>query len=473
MKLSKLVKGYSGPEAEIRSVCWDTRKLEAGALFFAIPGFKVDGGQFIDEAFAKGAAAVVCAESVEDARCIRVADPRAALAYAGAKWYGDPADKLKIIGITGTNGKTTTTYLLKGILEQVTGEKVGLIGTNQNLIGDETVPSTRTTPESFELQGLLAQMAEKGCKWVVMEVSSHALVLSRVAGITFAAGIFSNLTEDHLDFHKTMEAYRDAKALLFKQCKVGVVNLDDEAGRHYLQQAPCPMFTYSEKRDEADLTAKNLRFYPDKVEFEALTDTELCRVTVGIPGGFSVYNALAALAACRALGLEMEACCRALGGVRGVKGRVEVVPTAGKATVIIDYAHTPDALENVLSTLRELTDGKLYCVFGCGGDRDRQKRPIMGEIVARLADVSVVTSDNPRSEDPVEIIEEILAGMPEDVEKIVEPDRPAAICKALALAGEGDTVLLAGKGHETYQEVNGQFRHMDEREIVAEYFARK
>lgn len=473
MKLSKLVEGYTGKDLEITSASWDTRKLEPGALFFAIPGFKQDGGQFIDEAFRKGATAVVAAEGVADERCIHVSDPRKALAYAGCAWFGHPSKELKMIGITGTNGKTTTTYLLKGILEKVTGEKVGLIGTNQNLIGDEVIPSHRTTPESFELQGLLRKMVERGCKWAVMEVSSHALVLERVFGITFDAGIFSNLTEDHLDFHHTMEEYRDAKALLFKASRVGVVNLDDEAGRFYVQKGDCPMFTYSEKKVEADLTAKNLRLFPEKVEFEALTEGEICRVSVPIPGGFTVYNALAALGCCRALGLDLEGCSRALAGVKGVKGRVEVVEQPGDFTVIIDYAHTPDALEHILTTLREFTRGKLYCVFGCGGDRDRQKRPIMGEVVSRLADVAVVTSDNPRNEDPVEIIGEILAGVPEDVEKIVEPDRRKAIWKALSLAKPGDTVLLAGKGHETYQEVQGQFHHMDEREIVAEYFAPK
>ncbi len=472
MKLSDLVPS-AGRECEITSIAWDTRRMEPGALFFAIPGFQTDGGLFIDEAFSKGAAAVVCAQSVKDERCIPVLDPRKALAQASAAWFGHPGDAMDLIAVTGTNGKTTTTYLLKEILEQVAGAKVGLIGTNQNLIGDAVLPAHRTTPESYELQELLAQMRDAGCTHVVMEVSSHALCLQRVDGLTFRAGVFTNLTEDHLDFHKTMEAYRDAKALLFPRCKVGVVNLDDEAGRYYRDLGACPMFTYSENKPDADLTAKNLRLLPRQVEFEALSHDGLCRVVLPIPGGFSVYNALGALACCLAIGLPLEPCAAALANVRGVKGRVEVVPTDTDYTVLIDYAHTPDALENVLHTVRDFTPGRVICVFGCGGDRDPIKRPIMGGIAAKLADVCVVTSDNPRTEEPEAIIQDILAGFKSgDPEPVVEPDRERAIALALDMAKAGDTVLLAGKGHETYQEVNGVQRHMDEREIVAEHLSK-
>lgn len=473
MKLSKLTPLPQGfADREIASIAWDTRKLTPGALFFALPGFQTDGGLFIQEAFDKGAAAVVCAENVADDRCIHVPDPRIALAEASAAWFDHPADKMTMIGVTGTNGKTTTTYLLKEILERTRNAKVGLIGTNQNIIGDRCFEAQRTTPESYELQELFAQMRDAGCTHVVMEVSSHALALHRVHGLRFACGVFTNLTEDHLDFHHTMEEYRDAKALLFRQCDRGVVNLDDEAGRFYVQAGVCPMFTYSENKPEADLTAKNLKLLPDRVEFEALSANELCRVVLPIPGGFSVYNALAALGCCVALGLPLEPCAQALKEVHGVKGRVEVVPTPTDYTVLIDYAHTPDALENVLNTVRGFTKGRVICVFGCGGDRDRAKRPIMGAIGARLADIPVVTSDNPRTEDPAAIVEEVLAGFrPTDPKPVVEVDRPTAIHKALSIAKAGDTVVLAGKGHETYQEVNGVKRHMDEREIVADYFA--
>lgn len=472
MKLSKLVHLPADfADREIASIAWDTRKLTPGALFFALPGFKTDGGLFIQEAFDKGAAAVVCAESVPDDRCIRVSDPRAALAEASAVWFDHPADKMVMIGVTGTNGKTTTTYLLKEILERTQNAKVGLIGTNQNIIGDQSFEAQRTTPESYELQELFRKMLDAGCTHVVMEVSSHALALCRVHGIRFACGAFTNLTEDHLDFHHTMEEYQAAKGLLFHQCDVGVVNLDDAAGRAYAKEGACPMFTYSENKPEAGLTAKNLRLYPNRVEFEALSDHELCRVVLPIPGGFSVYNALAALSCCVAMGFPLEPCAAALKEVHGVKGRVEVVPTPTDYTVLIDYAHTPDALENVLMTVRGFTKGRVICVFGCGGDRDRAKRPIMGAIGARLADIPVVTSDNPRTEDPAAIVEEVLAGFrPGDPEPVVEVDRPTAIHTALSLAQPGDTVVLAGKGHETYQEVNGEKRHMDEREIVADYF---
>lgn len=475
MKLSELVALPQGFEdKDISSIAWDTRRLAPGGVFFALPGFKTDGGLFIQEAFDKGAAAVVCGDTVNDPRCIVVPDPRAALAEASCTWFGHPADKMTILGVTGTNGKTTTTYLLKEILERTQNAKVGLIGTNQNIIGDQAFEAQRTTPESYELQELFAQMLAAGCTHVVMEVSSHALALRRVHGIRFACGVFTNLTEDHLDFHHTMEEYQAAKALLFRQCDVGVVNLDDAAGRAYAKEGPCPMFTYSENKTGADLSAKNLALYPERVEFEGLTATGLCRVVLPIPGGFSVYNALAALGCCLAMGFPLEPCAAALREVRGVKGRVEVVPTPTDYTVLIDYAHTPDALENVLLTVRGFTKGRVICVFGCGGDRDRAKRPIMGAIGARLADISVVTSDNPRTEDPAAIVEEVLAGFrPTDPKPVVEVDRPTAIHKALSIAKAGDTVVLAGKGHETYQEVNGVKRHMDEREIVAEYFEKK
>ena len=459
-------------ELDITSIAWDTRRMEKGALFFALPGARDDGARYIDQALAQGAAAVVCAEGEsQDPRCIFVEDPRKALAQASAAWFGHPGDRMTLIAVTGTNGKTTTTYLLKEMLERVTGAKVGLVGTNQNLIGREVLPAHRTTPESYELQELLRRMCDAGCTYVVMEVSSHALTLRRVYGLTFQAGVFTNLTQDHLDFHKTMEEYRDAKALLFSQCRVGVVNLDDEAGRYYAGLGLCPMFTYSENKPQADLTAKNLRLLPRRVEFEALSRDALARVSLPIPGGFSVYNALGALACCLALGLPLEPCAAALAHVRGVKGRVEVVPTPTDYTVLIDYAHTPDALENVLLTVRDFTPGRVICVFGCGGDRDQGKRPIMGQIAQRLADAAVVTSDNPRTEDPMAIIGDILSGFREgEAPAAVEPDRARAIALALSMAEAGDTVLLAGKGHETYQEINGVQRHLDEREIVADYF---
>ncbi|MGN8875830.1 UDP-N-acetylmuramoyl-L-alanyl-D-glutamate--2,6-diaminopimelate ligase [Pseudoflavonifractor sp. HCP28S3_F10] len=460
------------PEMEISGISYDSRTLRPGELFVALPGYRTDGHRFIRQAVEKGAALVLCEHAPEEkGPWLTVPDARAALAGVSANWFGHPARELTVIGVTGTNGKTTTTYLLKEVLERAAGARVGLIGTNQNMIGPAVLPASRTTPESWEVQRLLRQMADSGCTHVVMEVSSHALVLRRVEGIRFAAGIFTNLTQDHLDFHGTMEAYREAKGLLFRQCGRAILNLDDEAGRYYAGTAPCPVFTYSENKDEADLTAKNIRLFPGHVEFEAVIRGGICRVRLPIPGGFTIYNALGVIACALNLGLELGAIADALAQARGVKGRIEVVPTPTDYTVIIDYAHTPDALENILTTVRDFTPGRVICVFGCGGDRDRSKRPVMGAIADALADTAVVTSDNPRTEEPGAIIRDILAGMDGGGAKVVvESDRRAAIALALNMARPGDTVLLAGKGHETYQEIGGVRHHLDEREVVAACF---
>ena len=460
-------------DMEITSISYDTRTLAPGALFLALPGAKTDGAQFIPEALAKGAAAILCEAPPEEAGpWLGTPDARRALALVSANWFGHPARELTLLGVTGTNGKTTTTCLLKEMLERVLQTKVGLIGTIENQIGDWPLPAHRTTPESYEVQQLLRQMVDAGCTHVVMEVSSHALVQHRVEGLQFAAGVFTNLTQDHLDFHHTMEAYREAKGRLFRQCRQAVLNLDDEAGRWYREQVSCPTFTYSENKDSADLTAKNIRLFPGHVEFEAVARGEIQRVHLPIPGGFSIYNALAALSCGRCLGLRLEDMAAALRSAHGVKGRVEVVPTPTAYTVLIDYAHSPNALENILLTARDFTAGRLICLFGCGGDRDRTKRPLMGAVVRELADVAVVTSDNPRTEDPWAILHNILDGMTGPGGEIhVEPDRPQAIRWALAQARPGDVIVLAGKGHETYQEIDGVQYPMDERAIVADYFA--
>ena len=478
MRLNQLLAGVALTErragdVECSGICYDTRTMVPGCLFVALPGYKTDGHKYIAQALEQGAAAVLCQHPPEgEGPWLVTPDARAALAAVSANWFGHPARDLTLLAVTGTNGKTTTTYLLKAMLEGVLGARVGLIGTNQNMVGEEVLPAHRTTPESYEVQQLLREMADAGCTHVVMEASSHALVLHRLDGLRFRAGIFTNLTQDHLDFHGTMEAYRDAKGRLFRQSDTAVLNLDDEAGRYFARTVAVPRLTYSERRDEADLTAKNLRLFPDRVEFEAVAEGAISRVRLPIPGGFTVYNALGVLTCGLALGLPLADCADALAKAPGVKGRIEVVPVPADFAVIIDYAHTPDALENILTTVRDFTAGRVICLFGCGGDRDRTKRPQMGAIAGSLADVAVVTSDNPRTEEPEAIIRDILPGLEGTAaEVVVEPDRRAAIRRALSLAKPGDTVVLAGKGHETYQEVGTRVLHLDEREEVAAYFA--
>ncbi len=478
MKLSQLTKGiplladHIGQDVEITSLSFDTRTMTPGALFAALPGSKWDGADFIPEALHKGAAAVLCQRPPAQAGpWLAVSNSRAAFAQLAANWFGHPSDRMTVIGVTGTNGKTTTTYLLKTMLEKTVGAKVGLIGTNQNMIGGEILPAMRTTPEAYELQELLHLMSQEGCTHVVMEVSSHALSLHRTDAIRFRAGIFTNLTQDHLDFHGTMENYRAAKARLFDQCEAGIFNLDDEAGRWYTTQVPCKVVTYSENKSEADLLAKNIRLRSDQVEFEALTLGAISRVRLPIPGGFSIYNALGVIACGLELGVGLPQIADALADAPGVKGRVEVVQTPAPYTVIIDYAHTPDALEKLLLSVREFTPGRLICLFGCGGDRDRSKRPLMGAIAGELADLVILTSDNPRTEPPELILDEIETGLPPGGPAVHrECDRRKAIRLALALGREGDVVVLAGKGHETYQEIGTKRVHLDEREEIAAFF---
>ena len=478
MKLSQLLRGVSvrechaDMEMEISGVSYDSRKTAAGDLFVAMTGYETDGHKFIPMARDKGAACVLCQERPQgEGPYVLVEDSRLALAQVGRAWYGDPAASMKMVGVTGTNGKTTTTYLLKDILEQAAGAKVGLIGTNQNMIGSEVIPTERTTPESFELQGLLRRMADAGCTHVVMEVSSHALYLKRVEGIRFAVGIFTNLTQDHLDFHKTMENYCDAKALLFTRCDVGVYNADDPWAPRLMEEATCRKVSVGEHGDvPVDLAARNIVLTAEGVSFDAVTAEESVPVHVGIPGGFMVYNTLGVLAAARALGVSLEDSAGVLRHSAHVKGRVEVVPTPGDYTMLIDYAHTPDALENVLSAARGFAKGRVVALFGCGGDRDRTKRPKMGRIAADMADFVIVTSDNPRTEEPEAIIREILAGMEGTATPYaVVPNRIEAIRYAMDHAQPGDVIILAGKGHETYQIIGHEKRHLDEREVVADY----
>ena len=474
MKLQAILQGLEPLEVhadlsrEITGICYDSRAVKPGNLFVAICGYDTDGHKYIPMALEKGAACVLCEKAPAEGEYVLLSDTRRGLALAGANWYGNPAGEMTMIGITGTNGKTTTTYLVKHILEDCLGAKVGLVGTIQNMIGDEVLHTERTTPESLELQALFRHMADAGCTHVVMEVSSHALSLHRVDGVTFDVGVFTNLTQDHLDFHKTMEEYCRAKAMLFARSKVGAVNVDDPWAKEILAHATCPVITYSAK-GQAALEATDIRLEPHHVAFTAHYQGTETACTLGIPGAFSVYNALSAMSAALALGIAPEKAAASLATARGVKGRAEVVPTPGKDyTVLIDYSHTPDSLENILKTVREFARGRVIAVFGCGGDRDPIKRPIMGKIAADLADLVVVTSDNPRTEDPMAIIDQILMGIPKDqTPTTVIENRRQAIRWAMDNAQAGDVIVLAGKGHETYQEIGHEKFHLDEREEVA------
>ena len=466
---------HADPDCEIGGISYDSRSTCPGDLFTAMVGAVSDGHRFIPMAVEKGAKVVVCERAPEiDVPYVLVPDSRFALAIASRNFFGDPAGKMTMIGVTGTNGKTTSTYLIKHLLETQLGAKVGLIGTNCNMIGAQELPTERTTPESYELQKLFREMYDAGCTHVVMEVSSHALVLERVAGIRYAVGIFTNLTQDHLDYHKDMDDYAAAKALLFRASNLAVINSDDSYAEFMAQRASCPVFRFAVDDPGADLRAEHLALHPDGVQFDAVTAQERIPVRLGIPGRFSVYNALGVLSACTALGIDLPLCAAGLATAKGVKGRVETVPTDGDYTILIDYSHTPDALENVLKTVREVSRGRVVAVFGCGGDRDRKKRPIMGRIGTELADFSIITSDNPRTEDPDAIIQEILTGVTAQQEKYIAiTDRIRAIEYAIEHHRPGDVIVLCGKGHETYQEINHVKHHMDEREIVADILERR
>ena len=475
MKLEKLLEAvpvlelHADPEMEISGLCCDSRKAEQGSLFVAVSGFASDGNRFIPAARARGAAAVVTAKRPEEEiPYILVESDRLALALISGNYFGQPSRKMTMIGITGTNGKTSSTLLLKQVLTQCLGAKVGLIGTMENHIGDTVIPTERTTPESFELQALFARMLEAGCTHVVMEVSSHAISLERIGGIHYDVAAFTNLTEDHLDFHKTMDAYCDAKAELFRRCGRAVINQDDAYALRMLAAAECPVLTTS-AHEKAGLYARNIALHADSIQFTAVSGGEQAEVFVPIPGRFTVYNTLTVLGIAKSLGISLQSTADALKTVSGVKGRIEVVPTPGMPyCVLIDYAHSPDGLENVLKSVRDFCKGRIISVFGCGGDRDPMKRPIMGKIGVERADFAIITSDNPRTEDPMAIIRDILEGVsPELGAYTVIEDRRKAIRYAMDIAKKDDIIVLAGKGHETYQEINGVKHHLDEREEVA------
>lgn len=453
---------------EINKIEYDSKKIEKNDIFVAINGFKDDGKNYIDDAINNGACAIVCQDEIEKKEgitYIKVEDARIALAVMSATYYGNPARKLKIIGVTGTKGKTTTTYMIRDIM-LASGKKIGMIGTICNTYGDIKEESIRTSPESLDLQALLARMVEAGMEYVVMEVSSHALALNRVYGIKFIVGVFTNLSEDHLDFHKTMENYLEAKAKLFEMSDFAIVNGDDIYAPRLLKMIKCKKATYG-LDNAVDLTATDIRVNPSYVEFKMYVNKMLETIKINIPGRFTVYNALAAIGVCSLFGAQMDAICGALGALR-VPGRNEVIDLNKTFTVIVDYAHTPASLEAILSSAKRYTKGRVICVFGCGGNRDKEKRAMMGEISGRLADFTVITTDNPRDENPGKIIEDIETGIKQTrgLYKAIE-NRRQAIKFAMRIAWKSDVIIIAGKGHETYQEVeNGKKLYFDDKEIV-------
>lgn len=477
MKLSELLKGIDVKneyaDADVIDVTSDSRVVENGYVFVCIKGATFDGHTFASDMLDKGAVAVVCDHDMGLDGQIVVDDTRNAYSKICANYFGNPADSIKLIGLTGTNGKTTTTFLIKQILENV-GKRVGLIGTVQNMVCDEVYPAHYTTPDPHELQSLFRKMVDANCDYCVMEVSSQALAQGRVAGLQFHIGAFTNLTQDHLDYHKTWENYYESKKMLFDACDIAVTNVDDEYGLAIVSDADCKVVTYGVDNANAQYKANNVEFKPGGVDYDIVGDST-SKVHCPIPGRFSVYNSLCAATIALAAGVAFDDAVGAIAKCNGVKGRIEVVPTEGTDyTVIIDYAHSPDGLKNIISSLQEIAKGRVVTVFGCGGDRDRTKRPKMGKIASDLSDFCVVTSDNPRTEVPSKIIEDILEGMKDTTTpyKVVE-SRPHAIAWAMNNAQKDDIILLAGKGHETYQILPTGTIHFDEREVVADVLAGK
>ncbi len=463
---------FGDDQIEISSVTYDSRQVCPGALFFCISGFKTDGHKYAQSAVDKGAAALVVTRRLElDVTQILVEDDRCAMALISRAFYGKPDEALRMIGITGTNGKTTTTYMIKSVLENA-GKKTGLIGTIVNMIGSVTLHTERTTPESPDLFALLRQMADEGCDSVVMEVSSHSLELGRVTGIVFDVAVFTNLTQDHLDFHLTFDNYLNAKKKLFMSTKSAAMNVDDPSAGRIMAGIDTNWRTYGIK-EQADVSARNIEITPRGVTYDMCSRQGMLPLSLRIPGIFSVYNSLSAATACMLLGIGLETIKTGLEAMPSVAGRFEVMDTGSRPfTMILDYAHTPDSLENTLLTVREFARGRIITVFGCGGDRDRTKRPIMGEIAGRLSTYVVITSDNPRTEEPMAIISEIEGGIQgTGCDYRCIENRREAIRYAIHSAQPDDIIVLAGKGHETYQEIHGVKHPFDEKVVVAELLA--
>lgn len=468
----EVIKGSD--QIEITELVNDSRKVTEGSVFVCISGAVVDGHDFIQDVAGKGAAAVIVerdVEAPEGMTVIKAADTRYALALMSAAYFNYPAKEMKIIGITGTKGKTTTTYMIRDILEHV-GYKVGLIGTIEAIIGDKKIPASNTTPESFTIHQYFREMADSGCDCVVMEVSSQALMLHRTAGIQFDLGIFTNLGRDHIgpNEHKDFEDYKRCKGILFTQCDVGIANADDEYYKDVFKNASCQVETFGFSK-EADLCAEDTHLISKPgylgvaYHVSGLMDLD---VEIDIPGTFSVYNSLTAIAVCRHFNVSDDVIRQALKSAK-VKGRIEMIKVSDEFTLMIDYAHNAMSLESLLTTLREYNPNRLVCLFGCGGNRSKDRRYEMGEVSGRLADLTVITSDNPRFEEPQAIIDDIKTGIAKTEGKFVEIcDRKEAIRYVIEHGERGDVIVLAGKGHEDYQEIKGVKHPMDERVLIAE-----
>ncbi|WP_274365311.1 UDP-N-acetylmuramoyl-L-alanyl-D-glutamate--2,6-diaminopimelate ligase [Paenibacillus thermotolerans] len=485
MKLADLLAGIDytviqGTEqTEVGHITYDSRKVRERSMFVCIQGFKLDGHDYIREAARKGAAVVLIQRDIDDLPpgicAVKAADTRKLVPLLAHRFYGEPSKRLNTVAITGTNGKTSVSTIIAAILESA-GRKTGVIGTIHNRIGDQVLKmekTTYTTPEALDLHALFKRMLDEGAGDVVMEATSMALELHRLDHTDIDIGVFTNLTQDHLDDHKTMENYMNAKLKLFRMCKRGIVNADDPTAEVIRREGSCEITTYGVTND-ADLKASDVSLSSEEVAFTVAAGGEAVRMKLRIPGIFSVYNALAAIAVCLELGLSLEQIACGLASVEGVEGRFQTIAASRGYSVIVDYAHTPDALDNVLSTVKGFAKGQIITVFGCGGDRDRTKRPIMGSIAGTHSDVCIITSDNPRTEDPVMIMEDIEAGLAETgcrYETI--EDRKAAIHRALALAKPEDVVVIAGKGHENYQEVMGVKHHFDDSEVVRQFIGKE
>lgn len=455
---------------DINKIEYNSQKIESNDVFVAIKGYKEDGNDYIKEAVEKGAVCIVTedelnANELPNITIVRVQNSRIALSLIASKYYDFPARKLKLIGITGTKGKTTTAYMIRDILN-ASGKKTGMIGTIYNTYGNVCIEASRTSPESLDLQKLLKDMVDAQMEYVVMEVSSHSLVLDRVYGLHFAIGIFTNLSQEHLDFHGTMDNYLLAKSKLFEMCDFALVNGDDIHTPRLKKMIKCKTATFG-LDNAVNITASDVRINNNNVEFKMYVNKMLETIVINIPGRFTVYNALAAIGTCSLLGAQMDAILLALSNIK-VPGRSEIIDVPKTFTVMVDYAHNPSSLEAILSSIKKYVKGRIICVFGCGGNRDKEKRPMMGEISGRLADFTVITTDNPRNEDPSIIMKEIEDGVKKTkgLYKIIE-NRKDAIAFAMRIAWKNDLVLIAGKGHETYQELkNGKRIDFDERKVV-------